>query len=304
MRPIKRVGIIGAGAIGGVIASLLYAMDEKCVAFIADGERSDRLQRHGIIVNARPYRIPVVPANQADAAFDLVIVAVKNHHLPDAIAHLRGAVGEETIMLSLMNGIDSEERIGAVFGMDKVIYSIIVGIGAVREGNRIDYSTPGKVFLGEADGRETERVRRLGELFDRSGVVYEVRSDMIRTLWWKFMINVGINQASAALRAPDGVFQTSEQARGLMEAAMREVMAVADKIGINLSEKDIEDWYKVLSGLSPDAKTSMLQDVEAGRKTEVEMLGGKVIELGRRFGVPTPVNEKLFGAIRKMEKTA
>jgi 2-dehydropantoate 2-reductase len=302
VRPIERIGIIGAGAIGGVIGSLLYSMDKECVAFIADGERRDRLVRGGLIVNGRLFRIPVVPANRTSGTFDLVIVAVKNHHLSVAIEQLRGVVSEETLILSLMNGIDSEERIGAVFGMEKVVYSIIAGIGSVRNGNSITCSAQGKVFFGEADNsRETERIRRIRDLFDRCGIVYEIPADMIRTLWWKFMVNAGINQASAALRAPDGIFQTSGQARSLMESAMREVIAVAGKIGVHLSEKDILEWHKVLSGLAPDTKTSMLQDVEAGRKTEVEMLAGKIIELGKQFGVPTPVNEKLYSAIRETE---
>ena len=115
------------------------------------------------------------------------------------------------------------------------------------------------------------------------------------------MINVGINQASAVLRAPYAAFQTSQEARDLMESAMREVMAIAKEAAVDLSEKDIEDWYSVLSGLSPEGKTSMLQDVEAKRKTEVDMLAGRVIELGKRYQIPTPVNEKILRSIKEIE---
>ncbi len=117
------------------------------------------------------------------------------------------------------------------------------------------------------------------------------------------MINVGINQASAALRADYAVFQRPGEARSLMDAAMREAIAIAKEMGVTLTEADIADWYKVLDGLRPEGKTSMLQDVEACRKTEVEMLAGKAIELGRRFGIATPVNEKLFEVIRKIESS-
>jgi 2-dehydropantoate 2-reductase len=86
-----------------------------------------------------------------------------------------------------------------------------------------------------------------------------------------------------------------------MEASMREVIALAQKLAIDLSDQDIEKWYVVLASLSPTGKTSMLQDVEAGRKTEVEMLAGKITELGRKHGVPTPVNEHLFDTIKKIE---
>lgn len=115
------------------------------------------------------------------------------------------------------------------------------------------------------------------------------------------MINVGINQASAALRSPYSRFQVPGEARTLMDSAMREVMAIAQRKGIDIHEKDIENWHSVLSGLSPDGKTSMLQDVEAGRKTEVEMFAGKVIELGRNLSIPTPVNDLLYQMIHAIE---
>ena len=125
---------------------------------------------------------------------------------------------------------------------------------------------------------------------------------MVRIMWWKFMINVGANQASALLSAPYGVFQTSVHARNIMEAGMREVMAIAAAANINLVEKDIEDWYSFLNTLHPGGKTSMLQDVEAGRKTEVDIFAGKVIELGITFGIPTPINDIFFHAIKVIEE--
>ena len=117
------------------------------------------------------------------------------------------------------------------------------------------------------------------------------------------MINVGINQASAALHAPHAVFQTSQEARELMESAMREVVSIAKAAKVHLSEEDIKNWYLFLSGLSPQGKTFMLQDVEAKRKTEVEMFAGKVIELGKAYGIPTSVNQTLFRIIKVIEQT-
>ena len=116
------------------------------------------------------------------------------------------------------------------------------------------------------------------------------------------MANVGINQASAVLKAPYEIFQKVGEAYELMVLAMREVIAISKKVGIYLNEDDIVEFDKVLHTLSPDGKTSMLQDMEAGRKTEVEMFAGTVIELGRKNGVDTPVNEVLFQMIRTLEQ--
>jgi 2-dehydropantoate 2-reductase len=299
---IETISIIGAGALGAAYGSMLYDMDPGCVSLVARGERAERLRRVGVIVNGKSYRIPVLSPEDRSALADLVMVAVKNQHLDDAVGEIQNRVGAETTIISLMNGIDSEERIGAVYGMDRLLYCVSVGIDALREENRVVYTTQGKLFIGEAANPSlTERVRRLQALFDRAGIAYETPPDMLRILWWKFMINVGINQASAVLRAPYAAFQVEGEARELMDAAMREVVLLAGKAGVDLREEDISGFDPFLARLNPQGKTSMLQDVDARRKTEVEMLAGRVIEMGRRYGIPTPVNQRLFDLIRKIE---
>jgi 2-dehydropantoate 2-reductase len=298
MLPIETISVMGAGAMGAFYASKFSDMNENCISLMARGERYERLKKEGIVVNNKQYLLPVIkpPA-------DLVIVAVKNHHLQEAIQDMGNRIGEKTVILSVMNGIDSEEQIGAVYGMDKVLYAVAVGIDALREGNSMTYTTQGKLFFGETRNTVlTERVKRIQSLFDRAGIVYETPDDMIRILWWKFMINVGINQTSAVMRAPYGVFQTSPEARDVMDSAMREVTAIAEAAKIRISGEDIDNWYSFLSQLSPDGKTSMLQDVEAKRKTEVEMFSGKMIELGKSYGIPTPVNQTLYRIIKVIEQ--
>jgi len=216
---------------------------------------------------------------------------------------MKNSIGPETIVMSLMNGIDSEERIGAVYGPEKLLYALVIGIDALRQGNRVTYTNQGKIFFGEKKaGTPSHRVGRVGELFDRAGINYVAPEDIMRDIWWKFMINVGINQASAVTGGNYGVFQQAGPERELMDAAMGEVIALARKLGIPLDSDDVERWYAVLASLGPGGKTSMLQDVEAGRKTEVEMLSGVVMALGRKHGVAVPVNERLYRQISELEK--
>ena len=302
MKPsIEKIAIIGAGALGAAYGGLLYEMDPKSVCFIASGSRYEKLKRDGVVVNGKRYPIAVVGPEEAAPA-DLLIVAVKHHHLDQAISEMKKAIGPETTVLSVMNGIDSEERIGAVYGTDKVIYGLTLGIDAVREGNSVNYRNQGRIFFGEAKNPGmTDRVRRIHELFERAGIAHVVPPDMIRSLWFKYMVNVGANQVSATLRANYGALRSSAQAGELMDAAMREVIAIARAMNVDLGEKDIGEWYKVLEGLHAEGKTSMFQDVEAGRKTEVEMLAGTVIELGKRFGVATPVNQRLYDELKRIE---
>jgi 2-dehydropantoate 2-reductase len=303
MQKIQKVAILGAGAMGAYFAGRFFDTPGFSTALIAKEDRFDKLTKNGLVINGKPYAIPVVHPDRATSPVDLIIVALKHHHLEKAIHGLEKLVGDSTTIISVMNGLESEEYIGSIYGMDKMLYTISVGIDALRQGNRIIYSKPGKHYFGHAvNTRISQQVLRVQEAFDRAEIVHETPEDMIRMLWWKFMINAGMNQASAVMRAPYGIFQTSLEAQGLMEALMKEVLALADVMNVNLTIRDIEEWYPILKGLSPQGKTSMLQDVEAKRKTEVEIFGGKVVDLGHTHGVPTPVNQTLFQIIRVLER--
>jgi 2-dehydropantoate 2-reductase len=309
VEPIQNVSILGAGALGAMYATQFHTSGAFDVSLIASGARRERLLADGLVVNGTPYHLPVVDPSQAASPADLILVALKHHHLAGALAGLDKLVGENTLFLSVMNGLDSEEVIGAAYGPEKVLYAIALGMDAVREANRVDYVNAGRIVFGEAANETLNEalsppVRRVGEAFDRAGIAHETPPDMIRMLWWKFMINVGMNQATAVMGATYGVMKTSPDAQALMKALMREAIALAEAAGVDLSEDDLTAWNRVLATMAPLGKTSMLQDVEAGRKTEVEIFGGKVIELGRQYGIPTPVNEVFTRILRVLEGRA
>ena len=302
MKHIKTVAILGAGALGGAYAGMLFEMDPSCVTLVAGGERYERLKEKGLIINGKHYHFQMIRPEDRSEPSDVIFVALKHQHLHAAAREIKNRVGEKTMILSVMNGLGSEDYLASLYGKEKVLFGVSVGIDALRTGNRTRYTKQGKLFFGEARNEIlSEKVQRLQELFDRAGIVYETPQDMLRILWWKFMINVGINQSSAILRAPYGVFQTSKDAQALMESAMREVIAVAKAARINLVDNDLDGWYSFLHTLSPQGKTSMLQDIEACRKSEVEMFAGKMVVLGRQHGIPTPVNETFLRIIRAIE---
>jgi 2-dehydropantoate 2-reductase len=306
VEPIKNVSILGAGALGAMYAVHFHTHEGFEVSLIASGERRERLLADGLVVNGTPYHFPVVDPLEATSPADLFLVALKHHHLAGALVGLDKLVGEGTLFVSVMNGLDSEDMIAAAYGREKVLYAIAVGMDAVREENRITYVNPGRIVFGEPTNETlnealSPRVRRIQEAFDRAGIAHEIPPDMIRMLWWKFMINVGMNQATAVMGVSYGVMKTSPDAQALMEGLMREVIALAQAAGVDLSEDDLANWYKVLQTMAPKGKTSMLQDIEAGRKTEVEIFGGKVVELGRQHGIPTPINEVFTRILRVIE---
>lgn len=303
MKAIEKVYISGLGAVGSSYASRIQEMNPDGLKVIVDSTRIDRYTKDGYYVNGKLYPFNYILPEAAYETADLIIIAVKQHHLEQAIKDIQKFVGPNTIILSLLNGIISEELLIKEFGEEKVLYSFCVGTDAVRQGTNTVYSNIGKIVFGEKINDEySPKVEAVKELLGKANIPFDIPKDMLRELWWKFMVNVGINQISAVLKAPYGVFQKVKEAETLMITAASEVVTLSQKAGINLLDDDINVFIKVLSKLSPEGKTSMLQDVEAKRKTEVDIFAGTVIELGKKYGVATPVNDMLYKMIKTLEQ--
>ena len=306
MKEISTVLIAGAGAIGSMVAWQIFRHDAAAVSILAGGERLERYRKDGFVINGERFDFPLTEVDGRSEA-DLVIVACKAHHLDAVIADLSGHVGSNTLILSLLNGISSEETIARVFGGWRIPYAMIVGTDAGHRGNRTDFTKTGTIFLGDGEaGKRSERVDAIASFFAKAGIAHTVPFDMKNRLWFKFMMNVGLNQVTAILRRPYGVFKTATkvpEAAELLEGAMREVIAIAAAEGIALGDADIGEIYRTLDTLADGGKTSMHQDVEAGRKTEVELFSGTMLELGRKHGIPVPVNATLWRMLRAIEKS-
>ncbi len=306
MVTIRSALIAGAGGIGSSVAWTIHKTLPGAVSVLAGGERLERYRANGFVVNGERIDFPLVDV-ASDGKADLVIVACKGHHLAAVIDDLRSHVGGETLILSLLNGISSEAELGAAFGERRIPYAMIVGTDAWHSGNVTEFSKTGTIFFGDAVNSEprSERVRAIADFFDRTGVSYVVPDNMLNRLWYKFMMNVGINQVTAVLRQPYRILKTGTRDEGavsVVDAAMREVAEIARAEGVELTADDRDSVYRTLDTLGDGGKTSMCQDVQAGRKTEVELFAGKVRELGARHGIPVPVNETLFGLITAIER--
>ena len=284
-------------------ASALKKTPETEVYFLAGDDRYESLKPGRFVINDLEEQIDVRSPTQVREKPDLVIVAVKNYHLEEIVPLLHAAIGPGTIVVSVLNGIDSEPFIEDRFPDATVLYTVALGMDAVRTANRLIYTNQGKVILGTKDNnRQNPDLLAVGAFLDRSGLTCEIPDDIHRAVWWKWMINIGVNQVSAVTGAPYGVFHTDEHAQALMEAAMRETVHVAQAEGVDLREEDIANWYPILNRLGAEGKTSMLQDMEEHRRTEAPSFGGRLIELAARHDIPVPVNETLVRilAIREL----
>lgn len=304
MNSISNVYIVGLGAVGSMVASKLHNKNLCDLKVVVDAERKKRYVSDGIYVNEKKYNFNFVSPEATKASADLIIVAVKSKDLEHTISMIKPFMGEHTCILSLLNGIDSESVLGLQFGMEHMLYSFIVATDTVRIKNRTNYTNVGRIVFGEQTPPIiTPRVQIIKALLEDSGIPVEIPKDIIREMWWKFMLNVGLNQTSAILRAPYGIYQKSKAAQFFMRDACIEVLTIAKKKGINLTSEDIENYTSLIGGLSAEGKTSMLQDVEACRITEVETFAGSVIKMGKETDTLTPVNEILYKILKITEET-
>jgi 2-dehydropantoate 2-reductase len=294
-----RVHLVGLGAVGAGYGSRMLAAGID-LHVVAGPERAEQLRRFPTVVNGVEYQFPLL-ARDDEANADVIVVAVKYPAFAEAIELIAPGVGEGTVILSLLNGIDSEPVLAEAFPQAVVLPSVTVGIDAVRVGRQVSYTSLGRIIFGDSESADqpSAAVGRLAELLAGSGIAAEVSPNMAHQLWWKFLINVGVNQVSAVLGAPYRAFQTSgSPAREAMLSAQREVIAVANAEGVPLGEPDLAAWLEVLAKLGPDNYTSMAQDALAGRATEVDIFAGRVCELGRQHGIPTPINEVLWQLLK------
>ncbi|WP_171038076.1 ketopantoate reductase family protein [Aquibacillus sediminis] len=300
---ISRVSIIGLGALGILFGyQLSKQMPKQNLRIVADQNRIHKYTSHGVYCNGELCEFNYMTPEQPCEPADLIIFAVKENGLDDAIEAMKKHVGENTIILSALNGISSEEIIGRTFGHDKVLYSVAQGMDAVKVGNQLTYENKGMLCFGEREaGVDSEKMQRVANFFDQVDFPYEVDVNMMKRQWGKFMLNVGVNQTVAVYETNYGGVQRQGKARDTMVAAMKEVIALSKKEGVDLSEDDLTYWLQILATLSPEGKPSMRQDLEAKRYSEVELFSGTVLELSRKHGIQTPVNRYLYDSIKRIE---
>ncbi len=288
----KRVTIIGSGAVGAMYGLRLHRLlGKEHVVFLADSERRARYAKEPLYLNGERVDFTFVDPKDAQPS-DLVILATKNLQLEEAVKQIEGAVGEKSVILSLLNGIESEEKLGQAYGEDRVLYAFAVGLNSTHRGNHIDFSEEGRIVFGEKDNSKSERVEAICSLFERAHIAYVVPEDIRLELWKKFMLNTAFNTISALTRATYGDLK-QESVKTLAWKVCAEVQAVGQKEGVFLTNAMIEENYRIVTALGFEGKTSMCQDMEAKRETENPWFCSAVVRLGKKHAIATPTCEVL-----------
>ena len=298
----RKIYLVGLGAIGATYLAALYDVQPDSIRVIVDPERRAFLERDPIQVNGRAYRFSMVsPGEQCEVA-SLILVAVKARQLEDALVSASAFIDKDTIVISLMNGLPAVEAFRKHVDLNRILVGVVYTY-ASRIGNLIQSHDRGELILGPiSTSFSRERMDSLQRLFERAGISCKVSPDIYRAAWEKYLINTSLNQISGVLMATYGQLNSSPHAHKLLYEVGGELLQLAKATGIRLTDQALVKLFRLLASLPPEGKTSMLQDLEAGRRTEVEAFAGEVIRLGREHGVGTPNNLILFHMLRFLEQ--
>ncbi|MCF0145071.1 MAG: ketopantoate reductase family protein [Eubacterium sp.] len=298
----KKVSLIGMGALGLLFGSLIYKnCGPEYVDFILDDDRYASYRDRRFFCNDEWIPFRLTRAGEAEPA-DLLLVCTKATGLEGAIASLKKAVGRDTIIISVLNGITSEQMIGEAYGFEKIVHCVAQAMDAMKFGDKMSYTKAGELRIGIAGSGKPENLKKVEAFFNRAGIAYVEEEDILRRLWSKFMLNVGVNQACMVYGTTYGetIREGSETNRTMM-AAMREVIAIGNAEGVDLSEEDIRQYIRIVGTLSADGMPSMAQDRINKRPSEVESFAGTVIRYGGKHHIPVPENEYLYRKIKEIE---
>lgn len=300
---IQSVAILGAGAVGCYV---LWGLADKAAAnalqlgVVAEGSRAERLRQNGCTINGQVYHPQVWTPQQAHGV-DLLIVALKYGALPGALDSIRTIVSERTVVMSLMNGVDSEELIAAQIGAAHVLPALIkVASHRTEDGVRFDPETTIGIIYGELTAPfDSDRVQAVRALFADTGIHFRVTEHIREEIWSKFRLNVCNNLPQAILGAGVGCYRDSVHMKAISDGLCRELEAIAIARGIDLR---IADAVSHGCAVPATARYSTLQDLDAGRHTEIDMFSGALMRMGKELGIPTPYNEYTYHMIKAMEE--
>lgn len=295
----RKIYLIGLGAIG--CALLKQAKDAGTnISVICNEERKKRYSSNSFIINNKQYNFNYV-SEPEDEKIDMLLVSVKFNQLKSAIVDLQPFIDKDTIIISLLNGISSELMIESELNHEKVLHAYVIDLDTKKYGNIVEYTSKGKIVIGTPHKEREIILKKAIDRLSQTGLNIERSDNILRAIWWKFMVNIGINQISALHRIPYGEFK-DENIRRITEMAMFEALNIANALKVGLTEEDINITFQKLTKWGENGKSSMLQDIENHRMTEVEALSGELCKLGKLHNIATPINEFLLYSIRYLER--
>ena len=305
-----KFAIFGTGGVGGYFGGRLAQAGED-VTFIARGHHLSVIQQAGLSVDSIRGDFEVNPVKATDltqsvGAADVVILAIKGWQLDEAILQMKPLVGENTVIVPLLNGIEHMEALVSAFGSEHVLGGVCRISAFIAEAGHIKHvGIDPFIAFGELNREMTERVSKLYDVFkNTSGVTVEASENIELAMWEKYLLIAAFSGVGAVTRSPVGIFRSIPETRAMFRRALEEVVLVANSRGVGLTEKSVQAVMDRIDQTQPDTMASMQKDVLAGRPSELESQTGALVRMARAATVSVPTHEFIYASLLPMEKKA
>ena len=301
-----KIGIIGVGGVGGYFGGLL-AKAGLDVTFVARGEHGDTIRRHGLTVKAVTGDFIVHPKSVIDTASklgpqDLIMICTKSYDLKSAVESLRSALRPSTIVIPFLNGIDHDLNLKEDLPNAEVYPGFVYIISAKTAPGLIEQTAgPRTLFFGDRAGKPNDRLKELEQVFRNADILATATDDVVREMWRKYVWLCAFAGLTSMRRSTIGPICDDPSGKAALIQAIYEGVAVARAHGVNLDDAMRDEMVgKLIKYQTTDrnAKSSMLVDLENGRRTEIETLNGRIVELGRSYGLRVPTHEAICASVR------
>jgi len=292
--PCMKIAVVGAGAVGGYFGGRLAAAGYD-VAFLARGRHLDALRRDGLTITSpggdvRLARISATDRPAEIGPVDVVLFSVKLYDAESAAAGLAPLIGRDTAVITVQNGVDAVATVSRHVGHEHVVGGAAYIIAAVEAPGRIRHTAKDTLLFGERDGARSPRLAAFEAAAQRAGFSVTISTDIERDLWTKFVRLATWSGMTTVTRSPIGVLRDDPALMAMMSSALDEAIAVGRARGVALPESLPDETMTLVKSFPESSKSSMLEDLEHGRRLELPWLSGAVARMGRESGVPTPIH--------------
>lgn len=296
-----RVLVVGAGGVGGYFGAKL-ARAGTSVTMLARGPHLDAIRRDGLRVRSLIEGEYVVPVEAVAAVgstpTDAVLLCVKSFDTETAVESIRSAVGPDTAVLSLQNGVDNEEKIDALLGAGHALGGAAYVFATIEAPGVIVHRFAGRIVFGEMDGRPRPRATHLHDAFAAAGVPVELSADVRRALWEKYLLISAQAGMTSLTRCPTGVLRETPETWAMYRRIVEELSAVGRAAGVTLAPDAVETIMKQAAAIGADTYSSLHHDLVTGKRLELEALHGHAVRLGERLRVPVPTIFAVYAALK------
>ena len=294
---------------GSAIGALLHKAGHPVTLLDVARPTVDAVRSRGLIIQNKggeqeTLRMSITDDPKEPGVVDLLLVFVKCYHTENAVRNAAPMIGPNTVVLSLQNGWGNGPRIAGLVGRERVVLGVCYHSATVLAPGHVLHAGQGKTFMGELDGSDSPRLQQIVQTFNQAGIAVEPSGQVLKEIWSKLALNVATLPTSSSVRVTADRLLDAPEMQELMKALLQEVVAVANGQGIPLA---FDERWEAITGLlrklAPNTKGSMLQDVEARRQTEIDVMCGAIVEAGTRLNIPTPYNRAMIGLIKGLEAT-